>query len=384
MPLTTTATSKTFNKLQGKLVLEPMPNIGQMLLQKSSDLCAVASNAHDYLNNPKAITMDKEAVHGGSLFGQQFELARVKDTLTFICQVYRQDVRANRQSRLHDSEFLKQHFDFYRWYPDKQRATEIALRSDNEVKTRLLNDIPDDKLFITKYYSKRLTASNHKTEHFNQALYALPYDEQGMSKQQAEQHKHRLTRFKYTRKQIIDGVLERKNLAKPLVWLSEESLHDVLLQGTGVLEVDGKVRYFNVHRNNGIAYDYAKGKYGQDRYWYFAEVPSVMGHGYKIEAKTPVRAHATFAGNVKQLGLGKLIMINYPYQQQSTSQMAILADTGGAFDDNLFQLDLLVDSYFGWKDYYEANKHLPSYASAWIMLKKQSSGSSHATAVSDQ
>jgi len=33
-------------------------------------------------------------------------------------------------------------------------------------------------------------------------------------------------------------------------------------------------------------------------------------------------------------------------------------------------LDYLVDSYRGWSDYHQANKHLPDYARVWLMLKK--------------
>ncbi|NMP16063.1 MltA domain-containing protein [Thalassotalea sp. Y01] len=354
-----------------KFVLEANPQLGQMQLQKTSDLCYVAENTHKYLSDPQLSQTDKQAIQAGKVFDKSITLDRVKQTLTFLCKVYREDVRANRQSRLHDSDFVKQHFDFYRWSPDKLKADSIADNSSNEVKQRLLKQIPEEKLFITKYYTKRLQASTVKTAQHNQALYALPFDEQGMTKEQALEKKNLLTRFKYTRQDIINGALDKQNLAKPLVWLSEDALHDVLLQGTGVLDVDGKIRYFNVHRNNGISYDYALGKTEQKRYWYFAEVPGIMGYGEKIEQKIAVRPHVTFAGNVNDLGLGKLIMISYPLNQQQTSQLAILADTGGAFDNNLFQLDLLVDSYFGWQDYHAANKHLPDYANAWIMLLKQ-------------
>jgi hypothetical protein len=165
-------------------------------------------------------------------------------------------------------------------------------------------------------------------------------------------------------------VLTQKKLAKPLIWLTEAGLHDVLLQGTGVLNVDGKTRYFNVHRNNGISYDYSIGKTAQGRYWYFAEVSSIMGYGTEIGNKIEIKPQVTFAGNIDQLGLGKLIMINYLNNGLSVSQIGVLADTGGAFDDNLFQLDFLTDSYYGWDDYYQANKHLPDYAKTWIMIKK--------------
>ena len=74
--------------------------------------------------------------------------------------------------------------------------------------------------------------------------------------------------------------------------------------------------------------------------------------------------------NVADLGLGKLLMVSYQHNDQQISRMGILADQGGAFDNNLFQLDLLVDSYRGWQDYHQANKTLPDYAKAWIMLLK--------------
>ncbi|MDG1733665.1 MAG: MltA domain-containing protein [Thalassotalea sp.] len=352
----------------GEFVLEPMPNIGQVKLFKTSDLCTVASNTQTYFANNKET--DNYAVHSGQVISADITLDKVADTLKFICQTYVTDVRAKQPSRLHSSAFLKKNFDFYRWYPDKNTADSIAKASTNDIKNRLLNNIPAEQLFITKYYTKLLEASAVKTAEFNQALYALPVDEKNLTLEQAELQKHSLTRFKYTRQQVIDGALDAKDLAKPLVWITEESLHDVLLQGTGVLTIDGQTRYFNVHRNNGISYDYSIGKTEQARYWYFAEVPSIMGYGKTIENKIAVKPHVTFAGNVAQLGLGKLIMINYQQGADSVSQMGILADTGGAFDNNLFQLDFLVDSYYGWSDYHQANKHLPDYANTWIMIKK--------------
>ena len=142
------------------------------------------------------------------------------------------------------------------------------------------------------------------------------------------------------------------------------------MQGTGVLTVNNELRYFNVHRNNGIAYDYSIGKREQARYWYFAEVPSIMGYGKTLASKIAVNPHVTFAGNVKDLGLGKLFLVSFVEKGERVSRMGVLADQGGAFDNNLFQLDLLVDSYKGWKDYHQANKAMPDYAQAWLLLKK--------------
>ncbi|WP_440874810.1 MltA domain-containing protein [Thalassotalea sp. PLHSN55] len=358
----------SFPSMALQFVVEENPNIGLPKGFKGSELCQVAENTRTYLVSNKA---DKFAVHAGSNIHSHFSLPRIMKTLDFLCQTYREDVRAKRASRLHDADFLQQHFEFIRWYPDTKTANDIADKSTNEVKSRLLRNIPNDSIFLTKYYTKKLNASAVKTQHFDQALYSLPYDEQQLPLAQAEQVKETLTRYQYTRQDVINGVLLEKNLAKPLVWLTEEALHDVLLQGTGVLNVNGETRYFNVHRNNGIAYNYSIGKREQARYWYFAEVPSIMGYGETLASKIAIKPQVTFAGNVAQLGLGKLVMVSYQNQGEKISRLGILADQGGAFDNNLFQLDLLVDSYFGWQDYHQANKHLPDYADAWFMLIKE-------------
>lgn len=341
------------------------PDLGLMKNFKASQLCTVAENTHQYLNQ---YTDDTFAVKAGNVFKQKVSLEQVKKTLRFICDTYREDIKANRNSRLHNTKFLKQNFTFYRWIPDVKTARKIAVKSNNAVKSRMLNNIPNDKIFLTKYYTKTLSASPIRTNQYRQALYAIPFDETELPLEEADQQKQ-LTRFKFTRQQVINGALLESKLAKPLVWISEESLHDVLLQGTGVLNIEGKLRYFNVHRNNGIAYDYSIGKREQARYWYFAEVPSIMGYGKTLASKIAVKPHVTFAGNVKDLGLGKLFLVSFIQKGEKVSRIGVLADQGGAFDNNLFQLDLLVDSYKGWNDYHQANKSMSDYAQAWLLIK---------------
>jgi hypothetical protein len=362
-------------------------SLGKNLSANSSDLCLVAEKTARYLTEH---TEDNFAVHPGNIFSSpslpHVSLNKVKNTLNFICEIHQEDLKNNRKSRLTDNNFLKQHFDFVRWLPDKTTATNIANKSTNKVKTRLLQKIPTDKLFLTKYYTKLLTASAVKTNIYTQALYALPYDEKGISLKKSEDLTASLNRFKYTRQQVIAGALLKNKLATPLVWLTEDALHDVLLQGTGVLDVGGKRRYFNVHRNNGIAYNYSIGKTEQARYWYFIETPEIMGYGKDQASKIAIKSQVTFAGNVADIGLGKLMMVSYetstkatatsltgtpqPHKIKTVSRLGILADQGGAFDNNLFQLDFLVGSYQGWRDYHQDNKHLPDYARAWFMLLK--------------
>jgi len=324
-----------------------------------ADLCTVATHTQNYM---KSFPEDKFAVHQGEAVFSGIKLSQVKNTLSAVCQLTEKEMSLTE---------LTKRFDFYRWYPDKKQADKLAQKSTNKIKTKLLTNIPDDQIFITKYYTKLLTASAVKTPHFNQALYGLPFDEQGLSLAEADKKKAELVRFKYTRQQIVAGALAENKLAPPLIWLTEEALHDVLLQGTGVVEVNGKRRYFNVHRNNDIAYDYTIGKREQKRYWYFAEVPSILGYGKTLESKIKIISDVTFAGNVKQLGLGKLFLINYQVNDKQINQLGVLADQGGAFDENLFQLDLLKGSYYGWQDYYQDNKHLPDYAKTWLMIVKE-------------
>lgn len=342
------------------------PILGNIITNSPRNICQLAQNTKAYIEH---FPEDEFAVKAGLVFDDSVTLERVTNTLDFLCEIYQEDMRLQQASRLQNNDFLQSHFEFYRWNPDIRTAQNVAKKSTNATKTRMLNAIPDDQIFLTKYYTKLLKGSAVKTRLYDQALYALPFDEQGLTLEEADEHLL-LTRHSYTRQQVISGVLERKKLAKPLVWLTEEALHDVLLQGTGVLDVNGERRYFNVHRNNGIAYDYAIGKREQARYWYFSEVPNIMGYGKTQDSKIELFPHVTFAGNVKELGLGKLFMVSYKTANQRVSHMGILADQGGAFDNNLFQLDFLVDSYFGWKDYHKANKHLPDYAQAWLMLVK--------------
>ncbi|WP_448249501.1 MltA domain-containing protein [Thalassotalea agariperforans] len=339
-------------------------------------LCDVADKMLAYLDR---YPDDTFAVHGGENLLPFSNNARIKATLSFVCATYQQDQQQKsingNINRLANINFLTEHFDIYRWLPDQATAQAIAKKSTNQRKAQMLMAIPEQKIFLTKYYTKLLTGSPIKTEQYNQALYSLPFDEQDLTLEQAEQKKADLTRYQFTRQQVISGVLSAKKLAQPLVWITEEALHDVLLQGTGVLNVNGNIRYFNVHRNNGIAYDYAIGKSAQARYWYFAEVPSIMGYGKDLASKIALKPQVSFAGNVKQLGLGQLFLVsgsdNSTKQAADFVRLGVLADQGGAFDDNLFQLDLLAGSYQGWADYHQANKNLPDYTNAWLLLKKR-------------
>jgi hypothetical protein len=88
-------------------------------------------------------------------------------------------------------------------------------------------------------------------------------------------------------------------------------------------------------------------------------------------ARIKKRKQVVFAGDLHNIGLGKLIAIRYhnPQTEQPEVRLGILADTGGAFKNNLYQLDFfggLVDSH----DVLKATmRQVPDYVSAAVLYK---------------
>ncbi len=97
----------------------------------------------------------------------------------------------------------------------------------------------------------------------------------------------------------------------------------------------------------------------------------MLGYGKDANYKIPILPKVTVAGDIFQLGLGRLILLRTEEQGQPVFRLTVLADTGGAFHDNLYQLDWLSGYYRDWDDYYQANRHISDYADAWLLLKKQ-------------
>ena len=83
------ATSPFFN-------IDKTPELGKLASFKASALCDVADETQAYLQQ---FSEDTFAVHAGKVFDESVTLNKVKKTLAFICQTYREDVRAKRQSR---------------------------------------------------------------------------------------------------------------------------------------------------------------------------------------------------------------------------------------------------------------------------------------------
>lgn len=333
-------------------------------------LCEVAAATADYLALGNAY--DPAAIHGGTTPLLQTSPQRIRETLDFVCAVQRQDKASGASSRLADPAFVQQHFELLRWHPDRAKAATLAAAKP------LLQRLPADQLLLTKYYVRVVEGSGRQSAATPHALYGLPFDEAKLALAEADARRDSITRYRHGKQQVIaleanpDTATRMAALAPPLIWLSRADLEGALLQGTAVVEDErGQRRYFNVHRNNGVAYDRNRKPEAQERYWYFKEVPGVLGYGKDADYKIPVKPQVTVAGDIFQLGLGRLLLLRAEEAGQPTFRLAVLADTGGAFHDNLYQLDWLSGYYRGWDDYHAANRHISDYADAWLLLKRQ-------------
>lgn len=314
-------------------------------------LCATASQTLAYLN--KGPAYDPQVNHPGHI--APIPLDRIKATLRFVCQ---------HQAQMNNPAFLREHFEFIRWYPDLSRAKQLAKNKP------LLQHLPKDRVLMTKYYVHLAKVGAQRSKQMPYALYALPADEQNLTLEQADA-RPQLTRFKYGKQAVLKGALDKLPVPR-LAYLSREDLEAALLQGTIVADFgNNQKKLFNVHRTNNIAYDRTKSPYEQERFWYFKQVAGIKGYGKDADHKITVNPETTFAADLTQFGLGKMLLVQYKTPTgQTMSRAGIFADTGGAFADNLYQIDYLAGSYAGKNKFTKATRTLPDYVAAYFMVLK--------------
>ncbi len=314
-------------------------------------LAAVAAATLRYLQD-NADT-DPRGVQPGMLGELGIELAQIEQTLRFVVQIAAEDAITG-ASRLTDPAFLAAHFRLLAWNPDTASAAERGLT------------LPAGHIRLTRYLVYQLPGSATRTGTFTHALYAPPHDEDGLSLAEAEAAADRLCRFRYSRAEVMSGALEEGCSAEPLVWLTRRGVYEAMMQGTiEVSLLDGSRQLYNVARHNGMPYDPAiRSPSQQLRYWYFREVDGVMGWGAAPQDKVPLAFGASVAGDVYNLGLGKLIALREP----AGLRLVVLADTGGAFQPNLFQLDFLTGAYPSHEAFQAATAHLPATVTAGILV----------------
>ncbi len=302
---------------------------------------------------------DLEAVNAGLFSQLGISLSDVETTLRFLKDTVTEDLKNKTKLRLKDPQFLKKHLRFFQWLPHPPSAT---------------SDAPSHEMIkITKYAVFTIKGSLKKNAVFKYALYGLPDDEKGMSLQEAEKHRDRLCRFRYTKRQVLAGVYGQGG-AEPLVWVTRRGLEEALMEGSICVElVGGKKLFFNVDRGNDIPFDPTiKNHRHQQRYWYFGRVRQPQGYGLDIGSQMPIFAGAAFAGDVYSLGLGKVmgLFYNEPGSGKGKMMLGILADTGGAFRPNLFQLDYYIGVLNSREEFNHAAKTLPAFAEVYFFIKR--------------
>ncbi|MEA5578830.1 hypothetical protein [Anabaena sp. UHCC 0451] len=331
--------------VNGKHVLKSVKLPTAKVNFNQADLLTVLTNTRKYFQDYGH--KDPAISRNGLLLSQGVTVKDVIKTLEFMITVLEEDISNNRPTRLQDTNFINANFRVIQWSaynPDQPRQK---------------------RLRITKYAVFTHTGSRTKTSKYNIPIYSL---KDSLSKDD---------KFytKYTKQDVLSGIYEPggKEFGKvePLAYLTREGLEEALMQGTILINfTDGSKAFFNVDRNNGISYVRGVKATSQKRYWYFRQVDQIKGYGYKIDAKISIKPGVTFAGDVLNIGLGRVMIMEYNQGGSKRLKMGVIADTGGAFLPNLHQLDFLAGIFQNQKEFRQHIQQLPEYATAYILVKK--------------
>lgn len=309
-----------------------------------TDLLTVLTNTRKYYQDHA--NADPDVLRKGILETQGVTVDDVLKTLDFMIAVLKEDIANRRPTRLQDPNFINSNFKVIKW-----SAYNPKVKNQRQLR-------------ITKYAVFIHNGSRKKTAKYNIPIYSL-------------NDKFTADKFytRYTKQDVLAGIYEPggKEFGKvePLAYLTRTGLEEALMQGTILIKFpDGKQGYFNVDRSNEIPYVRGLKATAQKRYWYFREVNDIKGYGYNIDAKISIKPGVTFAGDVLNMGLGKVIVIEHNAGGSKQLQMGVIADTGGAFLPNLYQLDFLAGIFPSQKAFVNYISRLPEYATAYILVKK--------------
>lgn len=260
--------------------------------------------------------------------------------------------------RLEDPAWWDAHFRFVGWEGDAKSASTRGIK------------LEDGDIRLTRYLVYSVPGSKVRNGAFPSALYGVPHDEAKLSEAEAARASG-LRRHRYTRAEVLNGAYERGvdvGQAPPLAWVDRKHVHEALMQGTiAVNFVDGTQKMYGVHRNNGLPWrPSVKDTEQQGRFWYFREVPGPLGLG-----AIPIEPNVSVAGDVYNFCAGALVAIR---DEEGTVRLAVLSDTGGAFQSNLFQLDWYAGSFPDRERFEAATAQIPDRAQAGFLVLRDDSG----------
>jgi hypothetical protein len=308
------------------------------------DMLSVLLSTRKYFDERSS--SDPDVRRQGILATQGVTVADVLKTLDFMILTLQEDIRAKRAIRLQDATFLNANFRVIQW-----TAFNPSVKKEQ-------------RLRMTKYAVFSHPGSRTPTAEFDLALYAL--------KPTADADRIRL---KYTKQDVIQSIYEpggkEFGTVEPLAYLNREGLESALMEGTVLIDfTDGKSEFFNVDRNNGIPFIKGLAPLEQQRYWYFRAVDNIKGYGQTVESKISIKPGVTFAGDVLNIGLGRMVVTEDASGGKSGLRMGIIADTGGAFLPNLHQLDFLAGIFDSKAKFNDRTRKLPEYIKAYILVKR--------------
>ncbi|MEH1899881.1 MAG: hypothetical protein V7L04_00275 [Nostoc sp.] len=330
--------------INGSQIVTPVKLPSSKVNFNQKDLLTVLANTRKYFQD--YATEDPDILRTGMLATQGVTVPDVLKTLDFMIAVLKEDIANNRATRLQDPKFINTNFRVIKW---------SAYNPNNKQQKQLR---------ITQYAVFTHSGSRQKTSTFNTPIYSL--------KENSNNDKF-YTR--YTKQDVLSGIYEPggREFGKvtSLAYLTRNGLEEAIMEGTILINfTDGYKAFFNVDRNNGMSYIRGLKATAQKRYWYFREVDAIKGYGYKIDAKISIKPGVTFAGDVLNIGLGKVIVIEHTQGGRKHLQMGVIADTGGAFLPNLYQLDFLAGIFKNKKEFGQNISQLPDYATAYFLVKK--------------
>ncbi|MEH2392811.1 MAG: hypothetical protein V7K21_14565 [Nostoc sp.] len=331
-------------RINGSQVLTPVKLPSSKVNFPQGDLLTVLVNTRKYFQDYSS--EDPDILRTGILATQGVTVQDILKTLDFMIVVLKEDIANNRATRLQDPKFINTNFRVIKW---------SAYNPNNKQQKQLR---------ITKYAVFTHSGSRKKTSTFNTPIYSL---------KENSNNDNFYTR--YTKQDVLSGIYEPggREFGKvtSLAYLTRNGLEEAIMEGTILINfTDGYKAFFNVDRNNGMSYIRGLKATAQKRYWYFREVDAIKGYGYKIDAKISIKPGVTFAGDVLNIGLGKVVVIEHIIGGRKHLQMGVIADTGGAFLPNLYQLDFLAGIFKNKKEFGQHITQLPEYAKAYLLVKK--------------
>jgi len=292
-----------------------------------------------------------------------------EETLKFIIRTIEEDQKnGSKNFRIQNTKFIKENFSFIKWNGDRQQAAKDKV---------FIPKWPDGgrlapgKIKLTGYAVFRCNGSYRKTKKFPCAVYKI---KNNILEKMIDTNRNR-----FTKQNILAGLFEKppyRQYVKPLAWLSRKSFEEATMQGSAIAKMpDNKHKILNVHKSNGFTYN-KKSKaleeiWAQPKYWFFNEIHNVNGSRGRNHLKIIKHGGVAFAGDYKNIGLGKVILLNYtnPISRKNEILIGILADQGSAFSNNLYQLDLFTGIFDNRSQFREYIRRYPNTVNAYILKR---------------